>query len=83
MQRTYGVDMAHLPPPPGILYGYQKKGVVGGAIRMDVKTKELRKGEQPRILLVGELFGGQKAQIGASYTGQSITENIWSQYLFI
>ena len=32
-----------VPPPPGILHDYQKKGVVGGAICMNVKTKEIGK----------------------------------------
>lgn len=66
------LNYPHLPP--GNPDRYQKKGVAGGAIRMNVKTKELEKLGQTREIRGGDLAGMEKAQIGASYTGQTSTE---------
>ena len=63
-------------PSPGNLYGYQKKGVVPEANRMNVKRKQLAAdGQGPKVWENGQ--GGEKERDGASKSRTMVAQNVY------
>lgn len=75
--------LTYPPLPPGNSDGYQKKGVAGGAVCMNVKKKELDKRSQSKQICPGRWCGRQTGRDVANYTGQCIVDRLSSQELFL